>query len=81
MSATVLKPIPKAKFSFDTLTACEKARDMVRETHPSLMSNITESSTDSKFYLFVQSLCSTIFDINVRSIVEKAVGTFLTMVK
>ena len=81
MSATSIA-IPKAKFQFDSKEKCEVALEALNTSHPNLIANIVASTKDtSKFYLFVQSLHSTIFDLSVRNLIEKAGGTFVKMVK
>ncbi|MBR1654184.1 MAG: hypothetical protein IJ690_04460 [Clostridia bacterium] len=76
-----MKAHPKAKFKFKSNNICEKAIEKLESTHPYLQTSVANAKDGSVVYLFVESRSSTIFDINVRDIIENAGGIFVNMVR
>lgn len=76
-----MKAHPKAKFQFKSSNICTKAIEKLESTHPYLQTSVAKAKDGSEVYLFVESLSSTIFDINVRDIIENAGGSFVKMVR
>lgn len=71
---------PRVKFSFTTPTARDTALEKVHNEHPQLMTSVAEDPAGT-FYLFVQSVCSNIFDMRVRHLIESEGGTYLALIR
>ena len=70
---------PRVKFEFTNKEACNTALQKVHSEHPQLMTSIAEEH--GTFYLFVQSVQSTIFDLRVQHLVESAGGKYSALVR
>ena len=69
---------PRVKFEFTDKEACNTALQKVHSEHPQLMTSVAEDH--GTFYLFVQSVRSTIFDLRVQHLVESAGGKYLALI-